>query len=144
MDPEVVEKAFLDLAAEPRIARLSSLLVKNYRGGYRVLNLLSKSEEPMTPSQLAALCEVSTARMTVILNSLQLKGYLKKHRKRSDRRSLVVSLSSNGREVLTENQATLRSCIENFIAELSEKELQTALGICRKITREGKKENNDA
>ena len=139
MDPEVVEKAFLDLAAEPRIARLSSLLVKNYRGGYRVLNLLSKSEEPMTPSQLAALCEVSTARMTVILNSLQLKGYLKKHRKRSDRRSLVVSISSKGREVLTENQATLRSCIENFIAELSEKELQTALGICRKITREGKK-----
>ena len=139
MDAEVVEKTFLDLAAEPRIARLSSLLVKNYRGGYRVLNLLSKSEEPMTPSQLAVLCEVSTARMTVILNSLQLKGYLRKHRKRSDRRSLVVSLSPKGREVLMENQATLRSCIESFIAKLSEKELQTALGICKKITRDGNK-----
>ena len=139
MDAELIEKAFLDLAAEPWIVRLSSLLVKNYRGGYRVLNLLAQSSEPMTPSQLAVLCEVSTARMTVILNSLQLKGYLRKHRKRSDRRSLAVSLTPKGREVLGENQSSLRSCIERFVAALSEKELQFALGICKKITSVGRK-----
>ncbi len=133
MDRELIEKALSDLAGSRKVASVAALLVKTYKGGFRVLDMLAGSADPLTPSQLALSCGVSTARMTVVINNLCLKGYVRKHRRRSDRRSLAVSLTTRGKEALSERRKALERAIDDLTSGLSENELEALVGLVSKL-----------
>lgn len=54
---------------------------------------------PMTPKELSEDLKITKGRVTAIINKLKYKNYIETKENEKDRRSLIVTLSENGREV---------------------------------------------
>ncbi len=64
---------------------------KHAQGECFVLRCLARSEKPLLPSDLSSLAQSSTARIAVVLNTLEKKGYITRAIDPSDRRRVLVS-----------------------------------------------------
>lgn len=84
-------------------------------GEFDVLTALRRAGAPCKPSQLSDLLMMSRAGMTSRLDRLERAGWIERHLDPADRRSLRITLTESGREVidatLTEHAATLARLI---------------------------------
>lgn len=71
---------------------------KHAEGECFVLRCLARSPKPLLPSDLSAMTQSSTARIAVVLNTLEKKGYITRAIDPADRRRVLVSLTSVGAE----------------------------------------------
>lgn len=101
------------------IAKARNLLLKRLVGpGFEELRDLSLREvlvlqalpqgERVTPSDIAAARGISPSTLTGILDRLEEKGYITRHRDPGDRRSVMVERRSEG----WEKERAFKSCIE--------------------------------
>ena len=72
---------------------------KHAQGECFVLRCLARSPKPLLPSDLSAMTQSSTARIAVVLNTLEKKGYITRAIDPADRRRVLVSLTSVGAEL---------------------------------------------
>lgn len=84
-------------------------------GEFDVLTALRRAGVPCKPSQLSDQLMMSRAGMTSRLDRLERAGWIERHLDPADRRSLRITLTESGREVidatLTEHAATLARLI---------------------------------
>jgi DNA-binding MarR family transcriptional regulator len=62
-----------------------------------VLSILADSEEPVSPNLIADRLIISRASVTSLLDSLEKRGYVRRQPHHSDRRMLLIELTSAGR-----------------------------------------------
>src|SRR5512146_2985530 len=87
-----------------------------------VLSILADSETPVSPNLIAARLIISRASVTSLLDSLEKRGYVKRQPHPSDRRMLLVELTSSGRQVANQFRPIVHKHQKVWLNALNEKE----------------------
>ncbi len=135
MEKMAVESTLERLFATEEATSLIDELSTRRKPGYRVLDLLVKNPDGVTPSRLASECGVSTSRMTVLLNHLQFLGFARRTRNKSDQRSFMVTALPKGRALLEENKKAISKAVNGLVAILSEEELAELVRLMGKLSK---------
>jgi DNA-binding MarR family transcriptional regulator len=72
------------------------------RGSHNVLQILAGATEPITPSEVTARLTVTTATMTGLLDTLETRGLARRRPHPTDRRSVLVEITDDGRRLIDE------------------------------------------
>jgi DNA-binding MarR family transcriptional regulator len=92
-------------AEETTIAQYRALVVLASRGPQRMVDLAAALD--VAPSTAGRMCD-----------RLVRKGLIRRHRARTDRRAVLVSVTAAGREVVDQATARRRALIEDIVARL--------------------------
>lgn len=106
---------------------------KHAQGECFVLRCLARSPKPLLPSDLSTMTQFSTARIAVVLNTLEKKGYITRAIDPADRRRVLVSLTSVGAEYVRSIRQQLRQRMQRLLAELGEADAEEYLRITERI-----------
>jgi DNA-binding MarR family transcriptional regulator len=96
---------------------------------YKVLALLGEGE-CTAQSTMAALISVDRSQLVGLLDDLEERGLVERHRAKDDRRRHTVTLTGGGREQLTQLRKIVKRVEEEFLAPLdgeSRRQLQELL-----------------
>lgn len=83
----------------------------------------------LSASELAGLADVAPATATQMLDSLVAAGFVSRSRSERDRRIVLVSLTSGGRELVAARRARYEALWARALARFSEQELETATAV---------------
>jgi DNA-binding MarR family transcriptional regulator len=86
--------------------------------------LLFEEKKKFSMGELSVLYSVSVSTMTSMVDRLFQNGILKRERDRTDRRIVLVSLTSKGKKVLTRLVDVRREVLESFLYTLDENEVK--------------------
>lgn len=129
------------------LARAADLLVKRIAelvqpfdlspSSALVLGILADADKQLPPSEIAERLILSRASVTSLLDSLERRGYVRRTDHPTDRRMLLIEITSAGRRVANDFRQVVHSHQKEWMATLSEAEkdqliemfhrLQTAL-----------------
>lgn len=129
------------------LARAADLLVKRIAelvqpfdlspSSALVLGILADADKQLPPSEIAERLILSRASVTSLLDSLERRGYVRRTDHPTDRRMLLIEITSAGRRVANDFRQVVHSLQKEWMATLSEAEkdqliemlhrLQTAL-----------------
>lgn len=96
-DKELVAEIINTLALA-NTARFFNIFHVYLKGESFLLNLLLENGGESTPGELSSMLNVSAARITAILRSLEHKKYIERVLGKADRRSVFVRLTDSGRQ----------------------------------------------
>jgi DNA-binding MarR family transcriptional regulator len=99
-----------------------------------VLNHLTYKSEKVLPSELATVMNTSTSRIAAILNSLERKGWIIREIDETDRRRILVSLTSAGKQFVHEKHQAIKDMTENVLRRLGEEDTQELLRLLDRLT----------
>ncbi|MDQ6745967.1 MAG: MarR family transcriptional regulator [Actinomycetota bacterium] len=99
---------------------------------YSLLFGLSERER-LPSSELAHLADVSPASATELLDELAEAGLVERSRSQSDRRVVLVSLTTRGRRLLEERRAVYEPRWRAAFAGFSDEELGTAVAVLERM-----------
>ena len=94
------------------------------RGSHNVLQILGGATEPLTPGEVTARLTVTTATVTGLLDTLEARHLARRRPHPSDRRSVLVEISDEGRQLLDELVPQLIVHEKEWSAALSESRRQ--------------------
>ena len=87
-----------------------------------VLSILADSETPVSPNHIADQLIISRASVTSLLDSLEKRGFVKRKPHPSDRRMLLVELTTLGRQVATQFRPIVHQHQKVWLNALNENE----------------------
>src|SRR5665213_129030 len=99
---------------------------------YHVLSGLSKCDG-LSAGDLARAADLSPATVTQMLDNLAEMGLVERTRSESDRRVVTCTLTTHGRELLTERHAHLEQRWQTELAEFSTQDLATAAAVLDRL-----------
>jgi DNA-binding MarR family transcriptional regulator len=88
---------------------------------YTALTVLERHPN-LTSAQLARNSFVTSQSMADMVTALEAQDLIERHRDESDRRRLVLSLTANGRRLLTRQRPKVAALEEQMVAQLSERQ----------------------
>jgi DNA-binding MarR family transcriptional regulator len=100
---------------------------------YTALTVLERHAD-MSSAQLARHSFVTAQSMADLIGALEARGLIERHRDRTDRRRLVVALTTEGRALLDRYREEVTALEASMVAGLPEDEvaaLRRALNTCR-------------
>ena len=133
MDCEVLAEMLVDQTELLFRHGPHKLIGKNARGECFVLRCLARSKAPLLPSDLSEQSHASTARIAVVLNTLEKKGLISRAIDPTDRRSILVSLTNVGQEYVAVVRTQLREDMKHLLEELGEQDAREYLRITKRI-----------
>lgn len=101
---------------------------------YRMLVVLA-SRGPQRMVDLAQLLQVNPSTAGRMCDRLVRKGFIRRHRARTDRRIVQVALTGEGRRVVDEVTASRRVVISEMLAALSVEQQRAAAAALRELSR---------
>ena len=99
---------------------------------YTALTVLERHDD-LSSAQLARNSFVTAQSMADMINALEGRRLIERHRDKSDRRRLVVALTDEGREMLDrcrDDIAALEATMLSGLSAAQTKALRTSLGTC--------------
>lgn len=108
---------------------------KSARGECFVLRCLARSSIPLLPSDLSEQIHASTARIAVVLNRLERKGYISRSIDPEDRRRILVRLTDKGQAYADSIRTQLCENMKHLLEELGEQDVKEYLRITQRILR---------
>ena len=126
MDCEVLAEMLVDQTELLFRHGPHKLIGKNARG-------LARSKAPLLPSDLSEQSHASTARIAVVLNTLEKKGLISRAIDPTDRRRILVSLTNVGQEYVAVVRTQLREDMKHLLEELGEQDAREYLRITKRI-----------
>lgn len=133
MDCEVLAEMLVDQTELLFRHGPHKLIGKNARGECFVLRCLARSKAPLLPSDLSEQSHASTARIAVVLNTLEKKGLISRAIDPTDRRRILVSLTNVGQEYVAVVRTQLRKDMKHLLEELGEQDAREYLRITKRI-----------
>ncbi len=113
----LLKHAYLGLAAELDTALAPFRLIPRELG---VLAVIAASPEQPSQLEIAARIGLDRTTMVGVVDSLESKGYVERHRSDRDRRRNVVTLTPAGRTCLEEAEEARERVERDFLAPLDE------------------------
>lgn len=140
-NPDFDSEALIDCFDIHRMERMILGLVDRYLSRWRVtastlwvlINLLSKEDNAMSPSQLALATGLSPASMTAALDALEKKGYVQRGSHPTDRRMVSVHVTAEGRSFMDESFHQHGRGGVRMLKHLSQEERKTFLRLYEKV-----------
>ena len=132
MDCEVLAEMLVDQTELLFRHGPHKLIGKNARGECFVLRCLARSKAPLLPSDLSEQSHASTARIAVVLNTLEKKGLISRAIDPTDRRR-ILSLTNVGQEYVAVVRTQLREDMKHLLEELGEQDAREYLRITKRI-----------
>ncbi|GAA4500421.1 MarR family transcriptional regulator [Pseudaeromonas paramecii] len=102
------------------------------RTDFDVLATLRRAGRPLTPTELYQSAMLSSGAMTARLDKLEAQGWVQRSPSSQDRRSLVVSLTVEGRRLADEAVTRHVANEQQLLAPLSPEEQQQLAGLLRR------------
>ena len=133
MDCEVLAEMLVDQTELLFRHGPHKLIGKNARGECFVLRCLARSKAPLLPRDLSEQRHASTARIAVVLNTLEKKGLISRAIDPTDRRRILVSLTNVGQEYVAVVRTQLREDMKHLLEELGEQDAREYLRITKRI-----------
>lgn len=112
---------------------LLQLIEDGYKGMFVILRILRDSRTAVVAGDLAKQMNVSTARIARALNTLEGKHYIERAGEKHDARKVVINLTPQGKDALEEREQYVHSMIAPMLANLTEEEINTFLGLLKKL-----------
>jgi DNA-binding MarR family transcriptional regulator len=97
------------------------------------LAVIEGADGPITPSEISARVLVPSATMTATLDTLERRGWIERRTNPEDRRSILVSVTEEGRAVCDRMLAGVRAVESQTLGVLTDRELATLLRLLDKV-----------
>ena len=97
-----------------------------------VLAYICRSEDSLTPSELAKRLGYSRSRMTRILDALAAKGYITREHDKNDGRKIIVLATESGRKFSTESRAEGVGNLAESLTKLGEEDTRDLIRVLEK------------
>jgi DNA-binding MarR family transcriptional regulator len=97
------------------------------------LAVIEGADGPITPSEISARVLVPSATMTATLDALERRGWIERRTNPEDRRSILVSVTEDGRAVCDRMLAGVRAVESQTLGALTDRELSTLLRLLDKV-----------
>lgn len=97
----------------------------------KVLRLLGNAEGDVHPTDLCQKLEVTTPRITVILNEMEEKGLVERQISKEDRRKIVVVLTDKGKEAMTGGRRRHEEYMRTLIERIGEADAEAYLRVMK-------------
>ncbi|MCR5144144.1 MAG: MarR family transcriptional regulator [Lachnospiraceae bacterium] len=112
-----------------------------------VMAYLHEKGTSVTPGEISKDCEMTTARVAVVLKKLEAKGYILRETDQEDKRRSVIFLTDKGKEKTRKGFQRIYDTVGNIIDEVGMERLKafydTFMDI-RKVLEESKKEERNS
>ena len=89
--------------------------------------------EPKNMSAIAKVLSVTMGTLTIAMNSLEKKGYVKRTRGKEDRRVVYISLSEKGKGAYQHHEKFHRHMIDEILKDLTEEETEALMKSLTKL-----------
>ena len=102
-DPSATELVINVLHTAELLGRQLDLALRPFgltRGSHNVLQILGGATEPLTPTEVSTRLTVTSATVTGLLDTLERRGLARRRPHPDDRRSLLVEITNDGRQLL--------------------------------------------
>jgi len=106
-----------------------------------ILRTLITFGAPMSPSELNKYLTIEGTSISILIDGIENRGFVRRRRSRVDRRMVKVSLTGQGQELLAEIDPQISRLIEKIFGLLSTAERKQLITLCRKI-RDASVKNN--
>ena len=135
MEKEEVAKKIYDLSSY--INREPCHLNNQVRGLYLILKFIDDSEGEVIAEDIREHLHVTSARISMALNTLFLKKYITRKRSSLDKRKTIIKITEEGKKALYKEKNRVVSNIEKMIQSLSNEEAEKFLELITKIVKGG-------
>jgi DNA-binding MarR family transcriptional regulator len=98
-----------------------------------VLSIIADSETSVSPNHIADRLIISRASVTSLLDSLEKRGYVKRQPHPSDRRMLLVELTTSGRQVANQFRPIVHQHQKVWLNALNEKEQEQLIQMLHRL-----------
>jgi DNA-binding MarR family transcriptional regulator len=88
--------------------------------GFEALAVIEGAGEPLAPHEIADRLLVSSASMTSLLDTLERKGFIERHRHPSDRRKVLIHLTDEASAVVDQMLPVVHAAATEAFAAFSE------------------------
>ena len=96
-------------------------------------NKVDDNENNVALSDIRGYLSISKGAVSQMLGSLEKKGYINRDIDRNNRRNLIVTLTSEGREVLERQFCEFSARLETIIGRLGEEEVKQMISIVNRM-----------
>lgn len=103
------------------------------RGAGFVLTYLYNQDENVIPSEIGRQMNVSTPRVTAILNKLEAKNLIIRTISPEDRRNVFITLSEQGRQIVEEKKAQQEKNIQTLVERLKSDDVEAFIRVLKEI-----------
>lgn len=133
MDYSQLAEKMLDIRAQLSHMPAGEALAEACEGEYYALSFLLTKGEKSCPSELKEHMGVTSARIAAMLKHLEKKGWVKRSADRSDERRVIVSLTEEGRAMISERRREALSRITAALGALGEDEAHEYVRLQQKL-----------
>jgi DNA-binding MarR family transcriptional regulator len=98
-----------------------------------ILQTLMSSGTPMSPSELNKYLTIEGTSISILIDGIEKRSFIRRRRSRVDRRVVKVSLTGQGQELLNEVDPQISRLIEKIYGSLSTAERKQLITLCRKV-----------
>lgn len=114
-------------------AQSASQVLEMFEGELEVLAFIYKANIEMTPSIISQSLQMSRARITNIITVLESKQYVELKRSVSDRRKILIKLTSNGCDYIETKLEILDNKIINLLKKLGQEKSELFVSLLEEI-----------
>lgn len=123
----------LNLLDTNQTRKIAQIIEEGIKGLYVILKLIRNAPTPIIAKDIALKLNISTARVTKALNSLELKHYIKKYPDDIDKRKIYLQLTEQGSIVLKKREEEIAKVLVQMLKNLDDKDLKNLKQIINKI-----------
>ncbi len=125
-------KSMVKIRRKLRSAMINCSNLELTRTQFYLIKLI-EHEEPCKMSSLAEMMGVKPSVISTMIDRLEQNGLVVREYSKNDRRSVFVSLTNQGREVLNKELELSKQVVISFLSHLAPHELETFADILEKI-----------
>jgi DNA-binding MarR family transcriptional regulator len=100
---------------------------------YGLLFGLAQADGALSASEVATCADITPASATQLLDGLEAHGLIERRRSESDRRSVLVSLTGRGSEVVAERRGRYQARWDQALEPFSTPQLRTAAAVLERM-----------
>jgi DNA-binding MarR family transcriptional regulator len=128
-DQDLVEEIIAKLNQLKMYRRSEDARQPGGRGTSFVLSYLYYNGNKVLPSELSRMMNVTTSRVTAILNDMEEKNLITRSISTEDRRHVYVMLSDQGKRIVEKKLAQQQENIKRLVERLEEEDVEAFLRI---------------
>lgn len=135
MEKEEIAKKIYELSSH--INKEPCHMNNQVKGLFLILRYIDDSEGEVIAEDIREHLQISSARVSIALNTLFLKKFITRKRSSLDKRKTIIKITEEGKKALYKEKERVISNIDKLISSLSDEEQEEFLYLISKIVKGG-------